>query len=56
VATAPRKTQPDKSRNPGARAGLWITVDRYLLIREVTIHNHQTSRAARISSHVSPSR
>jgi hypothetical protein len=31
-------------------------VDRYLVVSEVAIHNHRTSRAGRISSHLSPNR
>jgi len=40
----------------GARDGIWITVDRYLVVSEVAVHDRQSSRASRISSHHSLSR
>jgi hypothetical protein len=54
--------EPSTGRNPtkaairAPRDGISIIVDIYLAENEVAVHNHRSSRAGRISSHVSPSR
>jgi hypothetical protein len=46
--------RPGNSRDLRSRADIWNTVDSYLVLNEVTVHDRRSPPAAHLCSHLSP--